>query len=375
MKYAFLGYESAVDANWALSRLSGFTPLDDEGIWLIPPEERCVSHQRDLKALMRETSLDEYGVRRRPVHLLVPSAASRSSGALMYPHVWTGFLPPHAFIRIEPQVFVSSPLFTILQLALSRRPSRLSHARAQQSFEEDQRIRRSLGITNSAPTAKELICWEGIAHVVRAAQVLSDFAGSYRLPTAPGEAVLYGEKPLLTCSSLETYLQGQPSMYGSEKVRRITNLAFDRAASPFETVLALLLTLPVDMGGFGLPRPVLNQKIALAPGLRGLCSQDSMTIDLCWEEKRLALEYEGWEAHAGLGRQKLAHDRARANSLTALRWRVLSVGYENVSSVRGITLLARQIAHLLGCDLVEPSELQLVWRTRLHAMLMPRRSG
>jgi hypothetical protein len=52
-------------------------------------------------------------------------------------------------------------------------------------------------------------------------------------------------------------------------------------------------------------------------------------------------------------------------------WQVLSIGYEQVRSEQGMALLARQIGRLLGIEPTQATDLQRVWRTRLHAQLMP----
>lgn len=202
--------------------------------------------------------------------------------------------------------------------------------------------------------------------------MLTDFAGTYRFPTVPDEKVLYNRTPILNCEALRAFLDSQPSMRGSEKGYDVATLAFDGSGSPMETALALLLSLPVEMGGYSLERPTLNWQIPVDPMERTLASQDEMFGDICWPKGKVALEYDSWEQHGRLGSAKLAKDRARANSLTALGWRVLSVGYEQVASVQSMTLLARKVARLLGCELSEPTDLQRIWRSRLHTMLMPK---
>lgn len=44
--------------------------------------------------------------------------------------------------------------------------------------------------------------------------------------------------------------------------------------------------------------------------------------------------------------------------------------YEQVRSVAGISLLARQVAHALGVTLLEPNEIEHVWRSRLLPLLL-----
>lgn len=371
MKYAFLSHESAVEANRAIARRSDFEALDDEGIWMIPAAESCVTTQADLKELMKATRLDELGCRLRPIHLLTPGVEHRSHGRLMRSHVWSGLFPERAFVRLHERVFVSSPLFTSLQFVLAPKPSRLSRTAAEEASEEDARIRKDLGITGRAASADELLAWEGISREARAVELITEFCGTYRMPVLPEEEVLYGKPPLLSRSDLGDFLKAEPAMHGAKKGLTTCRLAFDRSGSPMETAIALLLTLPIEMGGYGLPKPVLNWSVPVGEEWPDIVSQDEIIADLCWRDARLVIEYDGWEGHGGIGPAKLAKDRDRANSLTALGWHVLSIGYEQVRSERGMALLARQAARLLGIEPKQATDLQRVWRTRLHAQLMP----
>ena len=371
MEYAFISHGTAVMANRAISRNRDFEALDDEGIWQIAEPRLCITTQGAFKRLAREISLENYGIAGRPVHLLVPSAASRSRGRDAEFHVWAGLFPEHAFIQAHERLFVSSPLFTAIQLALLPRPTKLKHERAAKAIEEERRIRSELGVEDLLADERDMLRWEGIARQVDAARIVSEFSGTYRLPSKMGGRVLYGVAPSMTCAALSSFLDGQPAMRGSMKGHAVASLAFDGAASPMETALALLLTLPVAMGGYGVVRPELNKAISLEEGDRALSSQAEMVADLCWPEEKLIVEYDSWEWHGGARSGHLAHDRARANALTAMGWRVLSVGYEQISSIQGMNLLARQVAALLGRDLEKPDDLRRIWRSRLHTMLMP----
>ena len=73
-----------------------------------------------------------------------------------------------------------------------------------------------------------------------------------------------------------------------------------------------------------------------------------------------------------MGPSKVAADAARANSLTALGWTVLHATFEQVRSIQGMALLARQVARALGTTLPDASDLELEWRLRLWALLLPR---
>lgn len=370
VEYAFIGHESAATANRAIER--GLVPvLPCLDVTMLPEPEYCVTNQRKFKALAQEVDLEPLGLADVPVHLVVPYAAVRSDGRLARFHVWGDIVPDNAFVRVHERLFVSSPLFTVLQLVCARRPSNLTKQQVSDGVAEEAALRRSLGLPVSTMSGNDLLAWENVRRTVEAARVLTEFAGSYRLPSRLGEPVAYGMAASTSCAAVVSFLENVPISKGAGRTRRAVSLAFDGSASPMETMLALMLTLPVEMGGYGLPRPRLNARIEVGAADLPVCPKQLMMVDLFWDEARLALEYDSDEFHASRGRGKLADDAERANALTALGYRVLSITFELVENPARLDVLARQVARGLGVELARPSELQAVFRARLHAMLLP----
>lgn len=371
-RYAFVSHESAVDAICLLAQRKWEGVMDDEDVWAVPAANCCVKTQGDVVALAKEVDLEKLGIVRKPLDLLVPNKTCYSRGKLARFHVWRDYFPPHSFVRIHELVFVSTPYFVVVQLALARRANRLAKAEAQAEYDEDMRIRRDLGIEADGSSVHELVQWANVKRLARAAQVLCDFSGTYRHVSGSSEEVVYQTKPLVSLESFCKYLEQMKSAKGIMRARKAGEMAYDNAASPMETTLALMLTFPVEMGGFGLPRPVLNWEVSIDPLERDLASQDGIIADLCWAEQRVIVEYYGWKEHFGKGLAKVGEDASRANSLTVLGWTVFHVTYEQVKTVEGMSLLARQVAASLGVALQGPTDLQRVWRSKLLALLMPR---
>lgn len=159
------------------------------------------------------------------------------------------------------------------------------------------------------------------------------------------------------------------------RAREIADLALDGSTSPMETALALLLTMPVELGGFGIKKPLLNVAVdtsVLEDALRG---RDSVTPDMLWPDQKVALEYDSSEFHARKGAQQAERDAARSNTLSLMGYRVLCATTRVVSSLSGVALLARQIAFLLEEPLREPTPLEAQRRSKLFGELMPRLAG
>ena len=231
---------------------------------------------------------------------------------------------------------------------------------------------RSLGIAGK-PAIDDPLRWEQIARLVRAVELACEFAGTYRLPSQDDSDAAYRIRPLMSCGSLADMARSRNLSVMESRALRVADIAFDNSGSPMETSLALMLTLPVEWGGFGLPHPKLNRTLDTSP-VRGMLSDRcEVTPDLSWEGGKLALEYDSAEKHGHAGAQQLAEDALRGNILTALGYRVLRVTPGAVSTIPKMELLARQIASLLGVDLAIPNELQVLRRSKLFLELWPQR--
>lgn len=120
----------------------------------------------------------------------------------------------------------------------------------------------------------------------------------------------------------------------SARARRVLELADERAESPQETRLRLLLRRS------GLPGPVPQHVVRDERG------QHLARVDFAWPAHKVAVEYDGeWHAEPG----QFAKDRARLNALQAAGWRVVFVTAVDLRTP--VQLIAR-IAEALGLAVV-----------------------
>lgn len=116
----------------------------------------------------------------------------------------------------------------------------------------------------------------------------------------------------------------------SARVRRVLELADERAESPQETRLRLLLRRS------GLPVPVSQHVVRDERG------HHLARVDFAWPAHKVAVEYDGeWHAEPG----QFAKDRARLNRLQAAGWRVVFV---TALDLRNPLQLVARIAEALG---------------------------
>lgn len=366
--FAFLCGESAIESVRYLSV---------RGVWqeappwpdlprMLPLYGDCVSTQRDFKQLARETDLSTIGLVKSPVDLLVPNSRLRSQGKGAAFHVWSSTVPVGACRRVALNLAVSGPEFAILQLCGS-------YAKFDAYFDEfvkvvkaESELIEKIGEPGQKVVAEWPQKWEQRRRIVAATVLACEFAGSYRLGRRGDGSACYGCESVMTAESLQETLSRATPNPATRRARTVADLMLEGSASPMETALALMLTLPVEYGGFGIRKPQLNADVCI-DGAAGALR--SVRPDLLWQDEHLALEYDSAEFHANRGASSAAVDAARSNALTASGYHVLRATDRIAATLEGLDLLAHQIALLLNQELEEPDELKMQRRRRIHIEL------
>ena len=228
-----------------------------------------------------------------PLHIIIGKADSRRQHQTMKQHVLTRSMPEGSFIRIDDELFVSSPEFIFLQMA------------------------------SQLPLAGLI-------------ELGYELCGTYSKPVAGDPDVpergFYIRKPLSSKKRLEVFLTRMPSAKGCQKALRAWLYIFDGSASPMETKLSIFLTLPYKLGGFGLARPELNRRIVPSKTDKRFSGKASYVCDLFWPDYNLAVEYDSVIFHAGSG--QIADDSMKRNTLTLMGITVISVTKQQLYSTK-----------------------------------------
>lgn len=370
---AFVSHETACDVLRRLysdAEKSVDVPRWPQSAGSLPPSNECVSGRRAFRSERIGDALSELGVTTTPVNLLVPSQSARSSGNDVRFHVWSGVVPQGSFQLVSNEVLVSGSELTIIQLcsAQSKLDALLDahvaavRAEAELAGPVDQREK---------PVIDHPLKWERIRRLVAATVVACELAGTYRLGSET-RPTSYRAPRIMNADGLARVAAAAGKSQGTLRARRVSELMLEGSASPMETVLALMLTLPVEFGGFGLEKPLLNQAIDVRESGRGISDRDVVVPDFIWPDQGVVLEYDSDEFHALRGKGQLKRDATRANILTALGFRVFRATSQTVRSLPELTLLVRQIARALDVELPEASPLQELRRRKLYMLLMPR---
>ena len=296
-------------------QLSQLTPLD-----ALPPAEPHRIRPECLAQLPLPPELQQD----RP-HLLVGDARMRRMGSACVYHVYSGPLPKGSLLRIDDMVATASPAFALVQ-----RAARLS--------------------------VQELIL------------AGDELCGTYALAPTEEGSLLMRERPIATISQLEEYVAGADGIPGVKKTRRALRYMVEGSASPRESIVEMLLCLPPLLGGFGLPKPVMNFQVVYDEAARKLTGHSFARCDLAWPAARLIIEVDSDAFHGGV--EQLHHDQTRMNALKHMGYAVISVTNNQLRNLEAFTCLVQDIAALLGKRLRTPSPERLRARRELHSLLL-----
>lgn len=367
--FAFLSHTSACEALRMISDTKRRWPNEPRPL---PQHGDCLSTQRDFAKLTKSIDLDDLGIASRPVHFAVPSSNARSRGKRAKFHVWSRDVPANSFVWLRDNLLVSGPELTVIQLCGMHVKLEPLLDDFVASVKAEEEIIASVGLDDK-PVMELPLYWARIRGLVNAAVIACEFAGHYRLPTG-NVGTNYQAPALMTCASLKHMAQSIGSRSMEKRATDVAHIAFDNSKSPMETSLALMLTLPIEFGGFGLPRPELNKDIDVS-GWRGILSdRNIICADMWWEDFGVALEYDSFSFH---GQQKEAHrtsDAIRSNILTSLGCRTFRATLGAIRALEGTALLARQIAKQLHVNPRQPTDVEIQRRTKLFRELMPKAS-
>ena len=172
--------------------------------------------------------------------------------------------------------------------------------------------------------------------------------------------------PITSAEELKALLSQTPAGKRS-KAYMASRFIADGSRSPGESRLYILLCLPVRLGGYGLPRPILNARIDLPEELQRITGAQHYRCDLYYEDPGLAIEYDGgyhWE-----GEQRM-DDNTRQLILETLGITCIRIDKKQLENAALLDMQARRIAKHLGFRVRKPGERAMKKRIELRRQVL-----
>ncbi len=237
-----------------------------------------------------------------PVHLLVDTADSRCRGIHSSCHLHPPHLPPASFVQVADEILVCRPELCFVQMA-TKMPF---------------------------PQLLEL----GF-----------EFCGTYS-SSSGGQKEIFQRSPLVSVEALSLFIDAVEGLRGSFDAKRALRYIAKGSASPRETILVLLLSLPLRLGGCGLPQPELNYPVSLTESAQRATGKRSLRCDLYWPKARLAVEYDSDLHHTGGDR--IADDATRRTVLANMGIEVVTVTRRQVALRSEFAAVVQLLSKRLG---------------------------
>jgi len=257
-----------------------------------------------------------------PLHVLVGNDNARTGDKNLHCHICSGEFPAGSFMRTDSGLIVSSPELCFLQMAAV------------------------LSFTDLVALGYE-------------------FCGRYRRDkkSAKGQG-FRGDLPLTSAAGLSAYAARAVYLKGRTKVLKALRYIADGSASPMETILAMMLTLPYKYGGYGFPEPLLNYCIEVPIS----AGKAKYYCDLYWPGKRVDVEYDSDAFHTGPDR--IAKDAIKRNALTGAGITAVTVSRKQIIDMQEFRELAELLSKLLGKRLQYPKKDFDIRRAELMEQLL-----
>jgi hypothetical protein len=294
MKY-IISHDTALEY-WRLHRLPPFTNRGETRRGT--PPLRAPTHA--------DLFWDDSSSFSKPLHVLVSEEKGRRKSQRVQTHHSNASFPWGSFCEYRENALMSSPELCFLQMA-----AKMS--------------------------------------LIELTQLGFELCGTYSLPaSADSDYAITGEwsdkgfvncKALTSVSRLRKFIANTSDIHGRKRAMQAVQFVVDNSASPMETNLAILLTLPYRLGGYGLPLPILNHPI----------EGSSYCCDLFWQLAKLAVEYDSNQFHTGS--ERIARDSRRRSALALLGVKVVTITWQQVFSTvkfrEAVTLLAKNLGRRL----------------------------
>lgn len=272
----------------------------------------AINTQRALSELdvVAQGWLDHAG---SPVHAFVPDRAKGTSIKQLVTHVLAEPVPRGLFLDIGHDVCICTPQFAFQRLA----------ARAD--------LVDAVGI--GMELCGSYSRWRLEPHVM---------GDPYYREHSETQSCTFNLPPATSAKRLNLFVERSAGEPGAVGARAALRWVADGSASLMETAVYLMLCLPKRLGGYGLPKPVLNPELTI----KNPDGAKKRYPDLYWSRGSIDVEYNSDSAHSGEWARY--RDSKREIELTVADVRVLPLTRAQLMNAEEFDAFAHGLRHMLG---------------------------
>lgn len=271
-----------------------------------------------------------------PLHRFVASRAQVGSRKLFKSHLLTRKPPPGSFRQTEHGFDVTSPEFTLLNLATQVSRNQLLMACYEMCgsfavFKPCERTQQQLDEAISLKLIPPNCGWERV----------NDVNGK--------DTNMWKRTPLLNEADIAAFAKQAAGLRGVKQLRWASEHMTGQTASPFEVQTSMLVSLPRDEGGLGI-NIANNVRIPLSDAARLLydktCCYADILIESNTDSMGVILECQGRSAHDSEAAS--LSDAERTTALTSMGYDVIQITYDQIKDTKSFNNIAELIHKKAG---------------------------
>lgn len=293
-----------------------------------------------------------------PLHRLVFTRAQSGSRSLFKSHLLTQEPPPGSFRQTEHGFDVTSPEFTLLNLATQVSRNQLLMACYEMCgsfavFKPCERTQQQLD--------------EAISLML----IPPDCGWKRAVDTKGNGTNLWKRTPLLTATDIATFAKQAAGLRGVKQLRWAAKRMTGQTASPFEVQTSILVSLPRDEGGMGISI-ANNVRILLSDAARSLydktCCYADILIESSTNSMGVILECQGRSAHDNEAAS--LSDAERTTALTSMGYDVIQITYEQIKEKKSFDHIAELIHKKAGLPHIPKTKQERIAEDTLRQELL-----
>ena len=272
-----------------------------------------------------------------PIVAFVPGRARGTSTKHLVTHVFGQTVPYGAFLDLGHNVCISSPQYTFTQVAAAN------------------------DLVGTVVVGMELC-----GHYSKWRLAPSEMGDPYFREHKETQTCTFDLPPAMKVKRAQAFVQRASGLRGTAGAKAALKWVLENSASPMETAVYLLLCLPKRLGGYGLPKPVLNPKVMVSnpDGVK------ERYPDLFWIGKNIDVEYNSDAEHSG--EWSRYRDSKREIELTVGDVKVLPLTRPQLMSASEFDAFAQGLRRMLGVRSQGFDEAWLFRRDELRSRLLGR---
>jgi len=275
-----------------------------------------------------------------PVSLLINNQKAKRKSRIVKTRVYTKPTPDWGIVDLGNDVAVSSPEFCFFQMAGEISLIKLIELGYELCGTYSKLVKNVKNQEHNSRREQE-------HNNKHEQEYINGYEVNQKLETK--KSANYGHSKITSTKDLGMMTKRLKGMQGQRNASRAVKYIDDGSASPMETILIMLLSLPQNLGGYGLSAPELNFRIDLGKIARKGSQKSYYVCDLYWPESKLAVEYDSDKFHTGA--DHIAKDSMKRADLAAQGITVLTVTSRQIRNVFELDGFAKLVAAKLGIQL------------------------